>query len=60
MTPEDIPTIVVVEELDLSVDGRTAVVVRRSIRATAISVTSTRSTLDPVVRSRGLVSSRPA
>jgi len=32
MTPEDIPTIVVVEELDLSVDGRTAVVVRRSIK----------------------------
>ncbi len=32
MTPEDIRAIVVVEELDLSVDGRTAVVVRRSIR----------------------------
>ncbi len=32
MTPEDIRRIVVVEELDLSVDGRTAVVVRRSIR----------------------------
>ena len=32
MTPEDIPTIVVVEELDLSVDGQTAVVVRRSIK----------------------------
>ena len=32
MTPEDIPRIVVVEELDLSLDGRTAIVVRRSIR----------------------------
>src|SRR5690349_10135612 len=32
MTPEDIPAIVVVEELDLAADGRTAVVVRRSIR----------------------------
>ena len=31
MRPEDIRRIVVVEELDLSVDGRTAVVVRRSI-----------------------------
>jgi dipeptidyl aminopeptidase/acylaminoacyl peptidase len=32
MTPEDIRRIVVVEELDLSADGRTAVVVRRSIQ----------------------------
>ena len=32
MTPDDIRAIVVVEELDLSVDGRTAVVVRRSIK----------------------------
>ena len=32
MTPEDIRRIVVVEELDLSVDGRLAVVVRRSIQ----------------------------
>jgi hypothetical protein len=32
MTPEDTPRIVVVEELDLSADGRTATVVRRSIR----------------------------
>jgi dipeptidyl aminopeptidase/acylaminoacyl peptidase len=31
MTPDDIRRIVVVEELDLSVDGRLAVVVRRSI-----------------------------
>ena len=31
MRPEDIRRIVVVEELDLSVDGRTAVVVRRSV-----------------------------
>ncbi|HEX7347438.1 MAG TPA: S9 family peptidase [Candidatus Limnocylindrales bacterium] len=31
MRPEDIRRIVVVEELDLSVDGRTAIVVRRSI-----------------------------
>jgi dipeptidyl aminopeptidase/acylaminoacyl peptidase len=31
MTPDDIRRIVVVEELDLSADGRTAVVVRRSI-----------------------------
>ena len=31
MRPEDIRRIVVVEELDLAVDGRTAVVVRRSI-----------------------------
>src|SRR6185312_5553263 len=34
MTPDDIPRIVVVEELDLSVDGRLAVVVRRSISGT--------------------------
>ena len=32
MTPEDIRHIVVVEELDLSTDGRLAVVVRRSIK----------------------------
>ena len=32
MTPEDIRRIVVVEELDLSTDGRLAVVVRRSIK----------------------------
>ncbi|HET8784654.1 MAG TPA: hypothetical protein VFM38_03405, partial [Candidatus Limnocylindrales bacterium] len=32
MTPEDIPRIVVLEELDLAADGSTAVVVRRSIR----------------------------
>ncbi|HEY7703025.1 MAG TPA: hypothetical protein VIB02_11980, partial [Candidatus Limnocylindrales bacterium] len=32
MRPEDIRRMVVVEELDLSVDGRTAVVVRRSIQ----------------------------
>lgn len=32
MTPEDLRRVVVVEELDLSVDGRTAIVVRRSIR----------------------------
>jgi dipeptidyl aminopeptidase/acylaminoacyl peptidase len=32
MTPEDIRRVVVVEELDLSVDGGTAVVVRRTIR----------------------------
>ena len=32
MTPDDIRAIVVAEELDLSVDGRTAVVVRRSIK----------------------------
>jgi dipeptidyl aminopeptidase/acylaminoacyl peptidase len=31
MTPEDLRRVVVVEELDLSVDGRLAVVVRRSI-----------------------------
>jgi dipeptidyl aminopeptidase/acylaminoacyl peptidase len=33
MTPEDMSKIVVLEELDLSTDGRTAVVVRRSIKA---------------------------
>ena len=32
MTPEDLPRVVVVEELDLSVDGSEAIVVRRSIR----------------------------
>jgi dipeptidyl aminopeptidase/acylaminoacyl peptidase len=32
MTPEDIRRIVVVEELDLSTDGRLAIVVRRTIR----------------------------
>jgi len=32
MTPEDISRVVVVEELDLSADGRLAVVVRRTIR----------------------------
>jgi hypothetical protein len=32
MTPEDIRRVVVVEELDLSTDGRQAVVVRRSIK----------------------------
>jgi hypothetical protein len=32
MTPEDIRRIVVVEELDLSTDGRLAVVVRRTIK----------------------------
>ena len=32
MTPEDIRRIVVVEELDLSADGRLAIVVRRTIR----------------------------
>lgn len=32
MTPEDIRRVVVVEELDLSTDGRLAVVVRRSIK----------------------------
>ncbi len=32
MTPEDIRRVVVVEELDLSTDGRVAVVVRRSIK----------------------------
>jgi dipeptidyl aminopeptidase/acylaminoacyl peptidase len=32
MTPEDLRHVVVVEELDLSVDGRIAIVVRRSIR----------------------------
>jgi dipeptidyl aminopeptidase/acylaminoacyl peptidase len=31
MTPEDLRRVVVVEELDLSVDGRTAIVVRRTI-----------------------------
>jgi dipeptidyl aminopeptidase/acylaminoacyl peptidase len=32
MTPEDLRRVVVVEELDMSIDGRTAIVVRRSIR----------------------------
>jgi dipeptidyl aminopeptidase/acylaminoacyl peptidase len=32
MTPEDIRRVVVVEELDLSIDGRVAIVVRRSIK----------------------------
>ena len=32
MTPEDLRRVVVVEELDLSVDGSEAIVVRRSIR----------------------------
>ncbi len=32
MTPADLRRVVVVEELDLSLDGRTAVVARRSIK----------------------------
>jgi dipeptidyl aminopeptidase/acylaminoacyl peptidase len=32
MTPEDLRRVVVVEELDLSIDGSTAVVVRRSVK----------------------------
>ena len=58
MTPEDIRRIVVVEELDISADGRTAIVVRRSIRgnrylghlAGSISPLVVRSRTSPVDR----------
>jgi hypothetical protein len=44
MTPEDIRRVVVVEELDLSTDGRLAVVVAARSRATDITGTCSRST----------------
>jgi dipeptidyl aminopeptidase/acylaminoacyl peptidase len=60
MTPEDTRRIVVVEELDLSADGRTAVVVRRSIRGNrylghlfAIDLGSGRDIPSPVQLTRG-------
>jgi dipeptidyl aminopeptidase/acylaminoacyl peptidase len=62
MTPEDIRRVVVVEELDLSVDGRTAVVVRRSIRGNryvshlfAIDVGSRRAIPAPRQLTRGTI-----
>jgi dipeptidyl aminopeptidase/acylaminoacyl peptidase len=62
MTPEDIRRIVVVEELDLSVDRRTAVVVRRSIRGNryighlfAIDLGSKRAIPAPRQLTRGTV-----
>ena len=62
MTPDDIRAIVVVEELDLSVDGRTAVVVRRSIKGNrylgrlfAIDVASGRAVPTPRQLTRGTI-----
>ena len=62
MTPEDIRRMVVVEELDLSVDGRTAVVVRRSIRGNrylghlfAIDLASGRDVPTPRQLTRGTI-----
>jgi dipeptidyl aminopeptidase/acylaminoacyl peptidase len=62
MTPEDLRRVVVVEELDLSVEGRTAIVVRRSIRANrylghlyAIDLGSSRATPRPRQLTRGTV-----
>jgi dipeptidyl aminopeptidase/acylaminoacyl peptidase len=62
MTPDDIRRIVVVEELDLSADGGTAIVVRRSIRGNrylshlfAIDLTSNRAIPQPRRLTRGTV-----
>ena len=62
MTPDDIRAIVVVEELDLSVDGRTAVVVRRSIKGDrylghlfAIDLASRRAVPTPHQLTRGTI-----
>ena len=62
MTPQDIRRIVVVEELDLSDDGRTAVVVRRSITGNryvghlfAIDLGSRRAIPTPRQLTRGTV-----
>jgi dipeptidyl aminopeptidase/acylaminoacyl peptidase len=62
MTPEDLRRVVVVEELDLSVDGRTAIVVRRSIRGNrylghlyAIDLGSERAIPRPRQLTRGTV-----
>ena len=62
MTPEDIRRIVVVEELDLSADGRTAVVVRRSIQGNryvshlfAIDLGSRRAIPTPRQLTRGTI-----
>jgi dipeptidyl aminopeptidase/acylaminoacyl peptidase len=62
MTPDDIRRIVVVEELDLSIDGRTAVVVRRSIAGNryvshlfAIDLASERPVPRPRQLTRGTV-----
>ena len=62
MTPEDIRAIVVVEELDVSADGRTAVIVRRSIKGNrylghlfAIDLGSGRAIPTPRRLTRGVV-----
>ncbi len=62
MTPEDLRRVVVVEELDLSVDGRTAIVVRRSIRGNrytghlyAIDIGSARATPRPQQLTQGTI-----
>jgi dipeptidyl aminopeptidase/acylaminoacyl peptidase len=62
MTPEDIRRVVVVEELDLSLDGRTAIVVRRSIQGNryvghlfAIDLASKRATPTPRQLTRGTI-----
>ena len=62
MTPDDIRRIVVVEELDLSADGGTAIVVRRSIRGNrylshlyAIDLTSNRAIPPPRRLTHGTV-----
>jgi dipeptidyl aminopeptidase/acylaminoacyl peptidase len=62
MTPEDIRRVVVVEELDLSADGRTAIVVRRTIRGNrylghlfAIDVGSDRDVPPPRQLTSGVV-----
>ena len=62
MTPEDLPRVVVVEELDLSVDGRTAIVVRRSIQGNryvghlyAIDLGSGRAVPRPSQLTRGTI-----
>lgn len=62
MTPQDIRRIVVVEELDLSADGRTAVVVRRSIQGNryvghlfAVDLGSKRASPAPRQLTRGTI-----
>ena len=57
MTPEDIRRIVVVEELDLSTDGRLAVVVRRSIKGDRYHGHLFAIDLDRAATSRGPASS---
>jgi dipeptidyl aminopeptidase/acylaminoacyl peptidase len=61
MTPADLRRVVVVEELDLSADGRTAIVVRRSVRGDryvghlyAIDLTPGRAVRRPRQLTRGL------